>query len=88
MAENNSGDSSILSFILGGAVGVVAGLLLAPRSGNETRERLADWLEENRDKAREFLETGRDTLSEKKGQVSAAWAAGKRAYRGGNGGGA
>lgn len=78
---DNSGDS-LVAFLLGGAVGAVAGLLLAPRSGAETREQLADWLEQNREKTRDILEHGRETLGEKKGQVSAAWEAGKKAYRG------
>lgn len=79
MAENNSGES-ILSFLLGGVVGAALGLLLAPRSGEETRKLLADWLEENREKVKEALEKERESLHAKKEQVGAAWAAGKRAY--------
>ena len=77
---DNSGDS-ILAFLVGGAVGVAAGLLLAPRSGAETRERLGEWLEENREKTREFIEHGREALVEKKEKVAAAWDASKKAYR-------
>lgn len=77
---DNSGDS-VLAFLVGGALGVAAGLLLAPRSGAETRERLADWLEENREKTREFIEHSREAISEKKDKVSAAWDAGKKAFR-------
>ncbi|MBI4422458.1 MAG: YtxH domain-containing protein [Elusimicrobia bacterium] len=81
MAESNSGESSILALLVGGALGVAAGLLLAPRSGRETRERLADWLEDNREKTRDLLERGREAVSEKKDKVSAAWEAGKKAFR-------
>ncbi|MBI4349676.1 MAG: YtxH domain-containing protein [Elusimicrobia bacterium] len=77
---DNSGDS-LVAFLLGGVAGAVAGLLLAPRSGAETREQLADWLEANREKTKEFLEHGRETLHEKSGKVAAAWEAGKKAYR-------
>lgn len=77
---DNSGDS-IVAFLLGGAMGVAAGLLLAPKSGAETREQIADWLEKNRDKTKDALQHSRETLSEKKEQISAAWEAGKKAYR-------
>ena len=80
MADNNSGDG-ILSFLLGGVVGAGIALLLAPCSGEETRRRLASWLEENRDKTKDFLDKERDTLSHKKDQVQAAWEAGKKAFR-------
>jgi gas vesicle protein len=80
MAENNSGDN-IVSFLLGGVVGAAVALLLAPCSGEETRRRLGSWLEENRDKTKEFLEKERETILSKKSQVQAAWEAGKKAYR-------
>lgn len=80
MAENNSGEG-VLAFLIGGALGVAAGLLLAPRSGAETRERLADWLEENREKTNEALEHAREAVGEKKEKIAAAWEAGKKAYR-------
>ncbi len=66
MADNNSGDSCA-AFLLGGVVGGALGLLLAPRKGEETRELLADWIEESRQKTGVFLE----------GQ----WEAGKKAYK-------
>jgi len=55
MANNDSGNG-IVSFLLGGIAGLAAGLLLAPRKGEETRAYLADWLEENTEKARQFIE--------------------------------
>lgn len=81
MADNNSGEG-IVSFLLGGIVGAALGVLLAPCSGEETRRRLSSWLEENREKTKDFLEKERDTLAHKKDQVQAAWEAGKKAYRG------
>ena len=80
MSEHNPTDV-IIAFLLGGVVGAAAGLLLAPRSGSETREKLADWLEENRDKTRDLLERGRDVVGQKKEQINAAFEAGKKAYR-------
>ena len=80
MADNNGGES-ILAFLVGGLIGGALGVLLAPRRGSETRELLTDWLEEKREKTKEFVREERDTLSHKKEQIEAAWEAGKKAYR-------
>ncbi len=46
------------TFLLGGAAGVLAGILLAPRSGRETRGSIADRAGEARERGREtFFET-------------------------------
>lgn len=37
MAEKNSGGLFVVGVLIGGAIGTVAGLLAAPRSGKETR---------------------------------------------------
>ena len=79
MADNNSGEG-ILAFILGGVIGAVVGLLLAPCSGEETRKRISEWLEENREKTRKFLDEERSSLKDKKDKLSAAWEAGKKAF--------
>ncbi len=42
----NQTDRSILSFLAGAAVGVVAGILLAPDKGSVTRERILRGAEE------------------------------------------
>ena len=79
MSENNSGDT-ILSFLLGGVIGAVLALLVAPRSGEETRELLADWMEENRAKTRRFVDEERASLLAQKEKIEAAWKAGQKAY--------
>ena len=43
-------DSSTMSFLLGAAVGGIAALLLAPRSGEETRRRLREEAETLQDR--------------------------------------
>jgi gas vesicle protein len=64
-----------VSVVLGGiVVGAVAGVLLAPDSGKETRRKLTDWLKAKRLASRE-------TLSERKEQVLSAIQAGKKAYQ-------
>lgn len=66
--------------LLGVAVGAAAGLLLAPKSGKETREQLADWLDERRERGAELLHKLKDAVPEKKDQIAAAIRAGKEAY--------
>lgn len=46
----------LFSFLIGGVFGAIGGLLLAPRSGKETREML-------KTRADEFMEQGRETYS-------------------------
>jgi gas vesicle protein len=60
-------------FLTGAAVGAVAGVLLAPESGKETRRKLSDWIKEKR-------QAGREALAQRKHQVTTAIEAGKKAY--------
>ena len=46
------------SFLFGGAVGVVVGLLVAPRAGEETRAMVADKVDEYWGKSQDFYTTG------------------------------
>ncbi len=80
MSENNSG-KDVMLFAIGGLVGAAIGLLLAPCSGEETRKRLAHWMSEGKDKARHFIDEETELLKGKKEQISAAWEAGKKAYK-------
>lgn len=85
-------DKKISYFLLGLGVGVAAGILLAPKSGRETRDLLRskadegkDYLrrrsEEVKESAEELLERGRAALARQKEQLAAAVDAGKQAYR-------
>lgn len=71
--------SSLAYFILGGAVGAVAALLLAPKSGRElradiadtarkgvdgARERAGDYYEQTRERATQFYETAKTQVGE------------------------
>jgi gas vesicle protein len=80
MSENNSG-KDVMVFAIGGLIGAALGLLLAPCSGDETRKRLAGWMSEGKDKARHFITEETELLKGKKEQISAAWEAGKKAYK-------
>ena len=86
MAQENSGEG-VVAFLLGGLIGGALGLLLAPRKGEETRKALLDWVEENRERTERFLDEERHVIEEGKEKLSAAWKAGKKAFkREGNGG--
>ncbi|MBI4677997.1 MAG: YtxH domain-containing protein [Elusimicrobia bacterium] len=81
MANNDNGNG-LTMFLFGAVAGAVAGLLLAPRPGSETREQLVEWLKERRDQGESLL-TKIKELKERipaKGQIAAALKAGKDAY--------
>ena len=80
MAENNTGEN-IMALFIGALVGGALGVLFAPRKGCDTREAISDWLEEKREKTKEFVAQEKDALHHKKDQMEAAWEAGKKAYR-------
>ncbi len=79
-------------FFLGLGLGVTVGLLVAPKSGPETREMLLSKADEGKDyllrrtgdlkdSASDLVEKGRNVILKQKDQMSAAVEAGKQAYR-------
>ncbi len=79
-------------FFLGLGVGVAAGILFAPKSGEETREYLKskagegrDYVrrrtEEARENAGDLVNRSREALQRQRDNLSAAVEAGKKAYR-------
>jgi gas vesicle protein len=88
--SHNAG-TIILSFFLGGLVGAGVALLLAPKSGKETREKIKEFADEVKGKTEEYveqareratsaLEKGKEVLEEKKSVITKAIEAGKEAY--------
>ena len=74
-------------FLAGLGLGALAGVLYAPRSGNETREVLrarAEYVRsrarEARDQAAQWADRGRDVVNQQKEQFRAAYEAGRQAY--------
>jgi gas vesicle protein len=65
-------DNEIVFFFLGIAVGVVAALLTAPYSGEETRRYLRKRMDEGRHGAEEALERGKEFVGRQAGAVSDA----------------
>ncbi|MEW6606690.1 MAG: YtxH domain-containing protein [bacterium] len=75
--ENNSG-SSIVAFLLGGLVGLGVGLLIAPITGEEARERLKkagdiakEKMGEVKGHAEEIIEQSKKALEEAKEHLRA-----------------
>jgi gas vesicle protein len=88
-----SGQAVILAFLGGAAAGLVAGLLLAPKSGEETRRGVKGYArraeEEALEKAKEAraaldeaIERGKHFIAEKTADVEAAVKAGREAMKG------
>lgn len=90
--EECCGASSIfLSFLLGGLMGAGVALLLAPKSGRETRQRIRDladdvkvktedYVEQAKGKMNTAVEKGKDFVHDQKSIITSAVEAGKEAY--------
>jgi gas vesicle protein len=81
-----------LAFLSGALIGVAAALLLAPKSGRETREQLRGYARKAEDDVRDLaekagqaldraVERGMDLVQEKKSMLTEAWEAGREAVR-------
>ena len=92
MSEERVTGEKALYFILGAFIGAATALLLAPRSGEETRRLIASKAREGADyvanRSRTMAETtssiddrGKEILQQQRESLSAALEAGKQAYR-------
>ena len=90
MSERNSGEI-ILAFILGGLVGAALGVIYAPSTGKETRQKLKDMGEDLTDKlenigddikskTRQVVAESKDSIVSNKERLEEAFEAGKRAF--------
>ena len=78
--SDRDGGHGLFYFLAGTAVGAALGILLAPKSGEETREQLTEWMRERRERGAELLHRIKDSVPEKREQLAAAIKAGKEAY--------
>jgi gas vesicle protein len=90
MSDNDG--SSFIWFLAGLGIGGLVGILYAPRAGSETREELKARAEqgreyvrtrarEAREQASDWVEKGKDVVSQQKDQFRAAYEAGRQAYQ-------
>jgi gas vesicle protein len=89
--ESTTGDKA-LYFVLGAMIGAATAILLAPRSGTETRKLILSKARESADvvanrtktvvgRTSEYVERGKEVLQQQRDQLAAALEAGKQAYR-------
>ncbi len=69
MAERDEFSAFLIGFIIGGLTGAAISLILAPQSGEETREILRDRAIELRDKAQETAQVAREQVGSTAGEV-------------------
>lgn len=92
MGEEATTGEKALYLMLGAMIGAATALLLAPRSGVETRKLIATKAREGADiisnrtktvagKTSEFVDRGKELFQQQRDQISAAIDAGKQAYR-------
>jgi gas vesicle protein len=60
--ETSSG-SWLLSFVLGGLIGAAVALLMAPKSGRQTREQIKDMAQDAKEKAEDYYDQARSRFS-------------------------
>jgi gas vesicle protein len=54
----------VTGFATGAAIGAIAAILLAPRTGRETRELLSEKAHELKDKTKDVFQRGKSTIGE------------------------
>jgi gas vesicle protein len=79
--DNTSSGTVLLAFMVGALTGAAAALLLAPASGEETREYLGEKAREGRARAREAVEHGRELYQRQRDNLSSAVDRGREAFQ-------
>jgi len=67
--SDNRGGEIIGAFVVGGILGAALGILFAPASGKETREKIGDWAEETKEKAKDKIEKLEAEIKHRKDQL-------------------
>ena len=90
--DYDEGGNGFAWFLAGLGLGAVIGVLYAPKSGSETRQDIMNAATEGRDyvtnraqqarqQATEWIDRGKDILTQQRDNVASAVRAGKEAYR-------
>jgi gas vesicle protein len=94
MNQQDSGFSTgnvLFSFFIGGLIGAGVALLIAPKTGEETRRMIKELAEEVKEKAEDYIdqakgtasayvEKGKDFVEKEKNLITKSVEAGKEAY--------
>ena len=80
MSKDSSG-SVMIAFVVGALAGAAVALLLAPASGEETREYLGKKAREGTDKAREAMDQGREYYEHQRENIVTAVDRGRDAFQ-------
>ncbi len=82
MSRDSIGPGTLmLAFVVGAATGAAAALLLAPASGDETREYIGQKAREGRERTREVVDHGRETIKRQKETLATAIERGREAFQ-------
>jgi gas vesicle protein len=81
MSRDSSGSSVMIAFVVGALTGAAVALLVAPASGEETREYLGKKVREGTDKAREAMDQGREYYDRQREQLGTAVERGRDAFQ-------
>jgi gas vesicle protein len=82
MSRDDSGAGAVVAaFVLGAVAGAAVALLMAPSSGEEMRQMLADRAREGREKAEEAARQSREFLNRQKETLTSAVERGRDAYQ-------
>lgn len=65
---NNS--KALQAFLFGAAAGLVAGILLAPRKGGHTREKIRDFINDEKERLNDILDEVRDGYDDVKEKIA------------------
>jgi len=90
--SDDSGSSGILWFLAGLGIGAAVGVLYAPKSGKETRDDIVKYAQEGSDyvkdrakqykvQANQWVDRGKEVVTQQKEQIRNAVEAGRQAYR-------
>ena len=82
---SNRWQETLVAFVAGVGLGALAGILLAPKSGEETREQIADAVKDGYDSAvasgRQLARSANQTIDDLKEHAGDVVDAGQKAFR-------
>ena len=81
MSSDSNGSSIMIAFVVGALTGAAVALLLAPATGEETREFLGQKAREGKDKAREAMDQGREYYARQRENLATAVDRGREAFQ-------